>query len=62
MRIEVSGVLSSWLTADTKSCCWRASRSWPIAKRYIRKKPPQSTAARISDTQSSSKPPGALGS
>ena len=40
MRIDVSGVLSSWLTAETKSCCWRASRIWPTPKRYMKRNPP----------------------
>ena len=31
--IEVSGVFSSWLTADTKSCCCLASSIWPRPKR-----------------------------
>ena len=62
MRIEVSGVLSSWLTAETKSCCWRASRICPTAKRYINKKPPHSTTASVTATHASSAVPGARGS
>jgi hypothetical protein len=43
--MDVSGVFSSWLTAETKSCCWRVRSIWRTPTRYAIQKQTSSTSA-----------------